>query len=157
VSGEGPETTRTVYKRESRRHFRKRVDAALENAELQRAMTTAMPGFRARRATAMEGFDFEGQRQALKARRQANLERLPELVDQFRQRLEAVSGRFHYARDAAEARRIIGEICRRAGAGIVTKSKSMATEEIELNPYLESLGMQPVETDLGEYIMQRRH
>jgi iron-sulfur cluster protein len=157
VSGEAPETTRTVYKRESRRHFRKRLRAALADEELQRAMTMAMPGFRARRDAAMAGFDFQGQRQALKERRLRNLDRLPKLVEQFKERLEAVSGQFHYARDAGEARRIIGEICRRAGAGIVTKSKSMATEEIELNPYLESLGMEPVETDLGEYIMQRRH
>jgi iron-sulfur cluster protein len=157
VSGEGPQTTRDVFKRESRRHFRKRVRAALADEELQRAMTTAMPGFRARRDAAMAGFDFEAQRQALKKRRLRNLDRLPKLVEQFRDRLEAVSGQFHYAHDAEEARQTIGEICRRAGAGIVTKSKSMATEEIELNPYLESLGMEPVETDLGEYIMQRRH
>src|SRR5437764_3885046 len=123
MSGEGPQTTRTVYKRESRRHFRKRVKAALADAELQRAMTTAMPGFRARRETAMVGFDFEGQRQALKKRRLRNLDQLPQLVEQFKERLEAVSGQFHHARDAGEARRIIGEICRRAGAGIVTKSK----------------------------------
>src|SRR5439155_18243312 len=62
---------------------------------------------------------------------------------------------FHYVRDAAEARRVIAEICQRAGAGIVTKSKSMTTEEIELNHHLEGLGMEVVETDLGEYIVQR--
>src|SRR5438874_5041884 len=143
--------------RESRRHFRKRVNAALADPELQRALTMAMPGFRARREKAMAGFDFDGQRQALKKRRLRNLDRLPKLVEEFRERLEAVSGQFHYAHDAEEARRIIGDICVNAGDGIVTKSRSMATEEIELNPYLESLGMQPVETDLGEYIMQRRH
>src|SRR5207237_2975325 len=88
-------------------------------------------------------------------RRRANLPHIPELLDQFRQRLEAVGGQFHHARTAAEARAIVAEICERAGAGIVTKSKSMATEEIELNHHLQGLGMEVVETDLGEYIIQR--
>src|SRR5439155_9220939 len=61
----------------------------------------------------------------------------------------------HQTRDAGEARWVIAEMCQRAGAGIVTKSKSMATEEIQLNHHLEGLGMEVVETDLGEYIVQR--
>ncbi|MDQ6920463.1 MAG: LUD domain-containing protein [Candidatus Dormibacteraeota bacterium] len=151
------ETTRTTYRRESRRHFRKRVDAALENPRLQQALTEAMTGLREQRRKGFESQDFETGRDELKRRRQANLDRLPELIDQFRQRLEAVGGRFHFARTDAEAREIIAGICQSAGAGIVTKSKSMATEEIFLNQHLESLGMEVVETDLGEYIVQRLH
>jgi L-lactate dehydrogenase complex protein LldF len=142
---------------ESRRHFRRRVDAALENPRLQQALTQAMTGLREMRRRGFESYDFERGREDLKRRRRANLDRLPELVEEFRRRLEAVGGQFHLALDAAEARRIIGEICQRAGAGIVTKSKSMATEEILLNAHLESLGMEVVETDLGEYIVQRLH
>ncbi|TMC07789.1 MAG: lactate utilization protein [Chloroflexi bacterium] len=140
---------------ESRRHYRKRVDDALESPRLQEALTGAMTGLRAMRERAFQSYDFETGREELKRRRRANLPRLPELVEQFRERLEAVGGKFHLAADAAEARRIIGEICREAGAGIVTKSKSMATEEIGLNGHLESLGMEVVETDLGEYMVQR--
>jgi iron-sulfur cluster protein len=140
---------------ESRRHFRKRVDAALENPRLQEALTGAMTALREMRSRGFQSYDFDAGRAELKRRRQANLDRLPELVDEFRQRLEAVGGTFHLARDAADARRIIGDICRAAGAGIVTKSKSMATEEILLNPHLEGLGMEVVETDLGEYMVQR--
>src|SRR5438105_2158095 len=141
--------------RESRRHFRHRVQEALDNPRLQQALTESMPGMRERRLRGFESMDFETGREELKRRRRANLPRLPELVEQFQQRLEAVGGRFHYVSDAAEARRVIAEICQRAGAGIVTKSKSMATEEIELNHHLEGLGMEVVETDLGEYIVQR--
>jgi L-lactate dehydrogenase complex protein LldF len=140
---------------ESRRRYRKRVDAALENPRLQEAMTGAMTALRTMRERGFQSYDFEAGREELKQRRQANLRRLPELVEQFRERLEAVGGQFHLAADAAEARRIIGDICRSAGAGIVTKSKSMATEEIGLNGHLESLGMEVVETDLGEYMVQR--
>jgi iron-sulfur cluster protein len=151
------ETSRTTYRRESRRHFRKRVDAALENPRLQQALTEAMTGLREMRRKGFESQDFEAGREELKRRRQANLGRLPELMDQFRQRLEAVGGQFHLARTDSEAREIIAGICQAAGAGIVTKSKSMATEEIFLNQHLESLGMEVVETDLGEYIVQRLH
>ena len=116
-----------------------------------------MVGLRGRRAKAFQDYDFASGRADLKRRRQANLDRLPELVEEFRQRLEEADGQFHYARDAEEARSIIGEICRRAGPGVVTKSKSMATEEIMLNPFLESMGMEVVETDLGERMVQLTH
>lgn len=142
---------------ETRRHFRHRVEAALADPGLQRALTENMPAIRGRRDRAFESFDFEAGRDELKRRRRANLDRLPELIQEFRERLEAAQGVFHLARDADEARRIIGDICRNAGAGIVTKSKSMATEEIDLNEHLQELGMEVVETDLGEYMVQRLH
>src|SRR5262249_48371358 len=117
---------------ESRRHFRARVDDALENPRLQQALTEAMTSLRAVRERGFQSYDFETGREELKRRRRETLPRLPELVEQFRQRIEAVGGQFHFARDATEARQIVGQICERAGAGIVTKSKSMATEEIGL-------------------------
>jgi L-lactate dehydrogenase complex protein LldF len=151
------ETGRTTYQHESRRHFRQRVDSALANPRLQQALTEAMTGLRELRRKGFESQDFEAGREELKRRRHANLARLPELQGEFRERLEAVGGQFHLARDDAQAREIIAGICQSAGAGIVTKSKSMATEEIFLNQHLESLGMEVVETDLGEYIVQRLH
>jgi len=60
----------------------------------------------------------------------------------------------HWARDAAEACDIIGGIAERRGARTVVKSKSMASEEIHLNAALARRGIEPVETDLGEYIVQ---
>ena len=120
-------------------------------------MTSAMTGLRGKRDRAFQSLDFTAGRAELKRRRRENLDRLPELVDEFRQRLEEVGGVFHLARDAAEARQIIAAICTAAGARIVTKSKSMATEEIFLNPHLEALGIEVVETDLGERIVQLTH
>src|SRR5713226_5902339 len=131
---------------ESRRHFSRRVNRALDDPKLQGALIHAMTGLRTRRNAAFASFDFETGRADLKQRRRANLERLPELVERFSERLEAVGGKAHFAKDAAQAREIIGQICWNAAAGqhrpVVTKVKSMATEEIELNPYLESLGME---------------
>jgi len=152
---------------ESRRHFARRVDKALDNPSLQRALTSGLTGIRARRDRAFESFDFATGREELKKRRRANLDNLPELADQFKQRMEAAGGVVHYAKDAAEAREIIGRICTQAGGAsgsrgaagrmVVTKVKSMASEEIELNPYLERLGMEVVETDLGERMVQLTH
>src|SRR2546429_6490958 len=123
-----------------------------------------MIGLRGRRNKAFESFDFARGRAELKRRRLANLDRLPELLDQFTQRLAAVGGVVHLAKDAAEAREIIGQLCWNAGSGVpagtrmvVTKVKSMAGGEIELNPYLENLGMEVVETDLGERMVQLTH
>ncbi|MDQ6771623.1 MAG: LUD domain-containing protein [Candidatus Dormibacteraeota bacterium] len=140
---------------ETRRHFRRRVREALADPSLQRAQTTSLPALRQRRAAAFQSFDFAAGREELKGRRRANLDHLPELLNRFRINLEAVGGVFHMCHDAAEARQVVGEICVAAGAKLVTKSKSMATEEIGLNQHLEGLGIEPVETDLGEFIMQR--
>jgi L-lactate dehydrogenase complex protein LldF len=149
---------------ESRAHFSRRVNEALGDEKLQGALIQAMTGLRGRRNIAFESFDFEKGRADLKRRRQANLDRLPELLEQFTQRLSAVGGVVHFANDAAEAREVIGQICFNAGSGlpagkrmVVTKTKSMATEEIELNKYLEGLGMEVVETDLGERMVQLTH
>jgi iron-sulfur cluster protein len=124
----------------------------------------ALTHLRARRDAAFETFDFQKGRADLKRRRQANLDRLPELLEQFTTRLEAVGGKVHLATDAAHAREIIGQICAGAATGlppgspmVVTKVKSMAGEEIEINPYLERLGMEVVETDLGERMVQLTH
>src|SRR5258708_26365772 len=116
-----------------------------------------MTGIRARRDAGFADFDFIKGREDLKQRRRANLDRMPELARQFAERLEAAGGQVHFAADAAEARDIIGHLCvnaaaehaPRAGARpVVTKVKSMASEEIELNPYLEALAMALVATDL---------
>ena len=149
---------------ESRRHFARRVNRALDNPSLQKALVEAMTGLRARRNAAFQSYDFEAGRADLKRRRQANLDRLPELAAQFTERLSAVGGEVHFAKDAAEARAIIAEICRNASGSVpagkrmvVTKSKSMASEEIDLNEHLEALGMEVVETDLGERMVQLTH
>ncbi|MDQ4081437.1 MAG: LUD domain-containing protein, partial [Actinomycetota bacterium] len=63
-------------------------------------------------------------------------------------------GVVHRCATAEEARRVVVEICRNAGARVAAKSKSMASEEIGLNEALEEAGVKPVETDLGEYILQ---
>ncbi|MCC2546065.1 iron-sulfur cluster-binding protein [Hymenobacter sp. BT175] len=73
---------------------------------------------------------------------------------QFEENFTRQGGRVIWARDAAEALHEIGRIMQRKHARTVVKAKSMTTEEIHLNPYLEKNGIESVETDLGEYIVQ---
>ena len=101
---------------ESRLHFAGRVRHALNDENLQRALTSAMTGIRGRRDAGFADFDFTKGREDLKRRRRANLDRLPELARQFAERLEAVGGQVHFAADAAEARDIIGQLCWNAAA-----------------------------------------
>ncbi|MEJ2138246.1 MAG: LutB/LldF family L-lactate oxidation iron-sulfur protein [Gammaproteobacteria bacterium] len=96
----------------------------------------------------------------LKARatavRRRSIAGMAEYLQQFERNVLANGGRVHWAADGSEANEIIGRICRDAQARLVTKSKSMVTEEIELVPALELAGFEVVETDLGEYIIQLR-
>jgi len=87
------------------------------------------------------------------------LEHLDELLNRLVENCEKQGIQVHRAEDAAEANKIILQIAKRAapGGGVVTKAKSMATEEIHLNEHLEHAGYEPVETDLGEYVVQIDH
>jgi L-lactate dehydrogenase complex protein LldF len=81
-----------------------------------------------------------------------------ENMDVYLTRLEAAllsaGGHVHWAETAEEARRVVIQIAKEHNVRTVVKSKSMATEEIELNHALEAAGIQAIETDLGEYIIQ---
>jgi L-lactate dehydrogenase complex protein LldF len=137
--------------------FRASARAALKNPRLQGALAHLKEGFQVRRAKAFAALpDPEALREAGSAIREGALSRLDELLVQFEAKVQAAGGEVHWAQDAAEARKIVTNILADCGARTVTKGKSMVTEEIELNAHLTAHGIQPVETDLGEYIIQLR-
>lgn len=137
--------------------FTKGVHTALEDENLQSALANLKEGFQVKRAHAFEKLhDWEGLRRAGAAIRENALARLPELLERFESNVRSAGGHIHWARDAREAREIIAALLKERNAKSVTKGKSMVAEEIELNPYLEAQGITPVETDLGEYIIQLR-
>ena len=86
--------------------------------------------------------------------RRETLGDLEKYLGQLTRSVEGAGGHVHRAATPAGAREIIGAIARRHGVGLAVKSKSMVTEEIALTPYLEERGVEVVETDLGEYIVQ---
>lgn len=86
--------------------------------------------------------------------KQHTLENLDTYLTRTEASLQKNGVQVHYARDTTEARKVIGDLLKERNAKSVVKSKSMATEEIELNAYLEEIGIESVETDLGEFIVQ---
>ena len=86
--------------------------------------------------------------------RQATISDLETQVEKFAQKAKENGFIIHRAADAAEARGIVLEIAKSRGAKLISKSKSMMSEEIDLNPAMEAADIEVVETDLGEYIVQ---
>lgn len=135
----------------------------LGNAQLRRNLGRATQTIRTKRLAAIrECADWEDLRIAGSALKRDALARLPELLDQLERNVEARGGHVHWARDANEANRIVEGIVRGAADGDeaiteVVKVKSMATQEIGLNEYLEARGITPIETDLAELIVQLDH
>ena len=86
--------------------------------------------------------------------KQHTLENLPRYLEQAEASFQRNGATVHWAVDGDEANGIVLEIMRRRNAKKIVKSKSMVTEEIELLPFLESHGLEAIETDLGEYIVQ---
>jgi L-lactate dehydrogenase complex protein LldF len=84
------------------------------------------------------------------------LARLPDYLEQFEANATALGAVVHWAHDAQEHNEIVLRILQDNQVQRVVKSKSMLTEECHLNPYLESHGIQVVDTDLGEWIVQLR-
>jgi L-lactate dehydrogenase complex protein LldF len=137
--------------------FKENAREALGNANLQKALTLMRSGFPERRAAAIARLpEFEALREEAKAIKNHVLEHLDSYLETFEQQVTARGGQVHWCRTPQEARETVLAICRRLDAKTVTKGKTMIAEEIALNDYLEENGVTPVETDLGEYIIQIR-
>jgi L-lactate dehydrogenase complex protein LldF len=130
----------------------------LRNSQLRKNIAHAIDVIQGKRARLVEEKpDWQELRTAAAAIRTHVLENLGFYLEQFESRCTAAGGVVHWAADAAEARRIILEILRQENASEVIKIKTMTSAEIQLNPYLEQNGIQPVETDLAEVILQLGH
>src|SRR6266852_6874312 len=138
--------------------FPANVRVGLADPTLRRALGMASTGFPARRAEAIARLpEFEALREEGKAIKDHTLAHLDFYLELYEKNVAASGGQVHWARNAAEARAAVLEICRAVDAKVVTKGKSMVAEEIALNDHLEANGITPIETDLGEYIIQLRH
>lgn len=135
--------------------FRAGAAEAIGDPRLQVALEGATGRFRSHRSTVLAELpDLEALRDHFKAMRSATLGRLAYHLQDFEQQATAAGAHVHWAIDGAAACRIVAEIAQENGSRLVTKSKSMATEEIHLNQALQAAGIETVETDLGEWIIQ---
>ena len=129
--------------------------SALEDTQLRGALRNATSLFRQRRLVAAQSLEnWEELRSLARSIKDEVLLHLDKYLDEFAIRAEARGAVVHWARDAAEANELICRIATERQAKTVVKSKSMVTEEIHLNKALEQSGIDAIETDLGEYIIQ---
>jgi len=135
--------------------FRENTVRALGDSALRAAMKQAADTFGTKRADAFAPVaDLEALRDRASAIREVVLANLPMYVDRFVAAATRAGAVVHRASDAATAREIVRKILADRGARRIVKGKSMVSEEVDLNSRLEAAGMEVVETDLGEYIIQ---
>jgi L-lactate dehydrogenase complex protein LldF len=138
--------------------FKENAHRALGDPNLQAALGMLKRDFAGRRGAAVARLpEFERLRDEGRAIKDHVLAHLDLYLEAFERNVTALGGQIHWAADAAEARDQVLSICRAVGARTVTKGKSMIAEEIGINDHLENNGITPIETDLGEYIIQLRH
>jgi L-lactate dehydrogenase complex protein LldF len=137
--------------------FKANATRALNDAPLQQALTHVRTKFIDKRLQAIEALpEFDALREAARDLKNHVLSRLDEYLVEFEGNVLKRGGHVHWCATPAEARQVILDLCRRANAKTVTKGKTMVGEEIGINDHLAAHGIEPIETDLGEYIIQLR-
>lgn len=135
--------------------FSRRVDKALKDPVLQKAVPISQDRLRQGRIEAGEVLgNVEEWRERAEEIRRHTIENLDSYLEQLAENVRKHGGHVHFAGDANEAVQIIQQIAHEKKVRTAVKSKSMVTEEIGLNRVLEEMGIDVAETDLGEYIIQ---
>ena len=138
--------------------FKANASRALADVNLQSALQKTRTGFIDKRLAAIDKLpEFERLRDNARDIKNHTLAHLDLYLEEYERKVRAAGGHVHFARTADEARAIVLDLCRQFAAKSVAKGKSMISEEIGLNQALEAEGIKPVETDLGEYIIQLRN
>src|SRR3954469_7347109 len=135
--------------------FKETAKAKLADANLQAALNKLQTNFVAGRAARVAELDnFEAIRDAAANIRQRALDHLDVYLEEFERNATAAGAVVHWAETTQDVNRIVCELARQYGVKKAVKSKSMVSEECALNDALEAVGVEVVETDLGEYILQ---
>jgi L-lactate dehydrogenase complex protein LldF len=136
-------------------NFKARVAAKLNDPVLQANLKVSKGKFVDKRALSIQELpEFDATREAARAIRDRVLANLDVWLEEFERNATARGAQVLWARDGAEVCRLVVDLARRHGVAKIVKSKSMLSEEAGLNAALEAAGVLPVETDLGEYILQ---
>jgi len=137
--------------------YQHKIANALGDPKLQLAIYSATGRLAdgRRRTVSTEAFpDYQELRQHAHEIKKHTLNHLDFYLQELERNVEARGGRVIWARDGQEARAFIRNLARERATNLIVKSKSMTTEEIHLNEHLAQDGIEAVETDLGEYILQ---
>jgi len=134
--------------------FIKKIEEALEDKTLYNNLHTFSTNIRKTYKSVYEGLDFNLLRSKVNKSKEFSREERLELFEQFKQNVEKSGAKVYQAESSIDACKYITSICKNHNADYIVKSKSMTAEEIGLNKYLEANGLHPIETDLGEWILQ---
>ena len=135
--------------------FPKAAHRELQNVQLRANLRNATDTIRAKRAHVVgELPDWENLRTAGRAIKEDVLANLGQYLEQFEAEVTAAGGEVHWARNASEANAVVAAVAQRHGARDVVKVKSLTTDEIGLNTALRDAGIEALETDLAELILQ---
>ncbi len=140
--------------RQRSRDYRARIDAALSATRQQDALHRFGDAYLEARQKALEDLDFEALREGIAELKDEVGRHRQQYLDQFIELAEKAGAQVVRAADASAANDYIVQLARRRGAKLAVKSKSMASEEIGLNQALRTAGVEALETDLGEWIVQ---
>ena len=139
------------------RDFIPASSVSIRDPQLRRALQRVGTGFDGARREAIEEVSpqaWEAWREEARAVKAHTLDHLDYYLEMLSRNVERNGGQVHFAVDAAEANAIVSGIVQARGVQVVTKGKSMVSEELDLNHVLENAGVEVYETDLGEYIIQ---
>ena len=137
--------------------FKANARRALDDENLQLALRGGRNGFVSKRAAARDKLpEFDDLRDQARDIKNHVLANLDLYLEEYEKKVVESGGHVHWAETAEDARNIVLDICRKADAKIVNKGKTMISEECGINDFLADNGIKPVETDLGEYIIQLR-
>jgi L-lactate dehydrogenase complex protein LldF len=135
--------------------FKRRAAKVVANPFLRKSFRGAMDFLIAKRAAQFPDPELlERQRTLAEEIRRYSLSRLPALLEQLEANLVKNGVKVHWAENADEANAIILGICRQHDARLMVKGKSMVSEEVELNHAMDAAGIEALESDMGEYIVQ---
>ena len=138
--------------------FQQDTFAALNNPQLRRNFKRAMGGLMEKRqAVFADGEEWQELRELGRSIRANALRKLPALLEQLEANCSKNGIQVHWAESVDEANALVLEIAQRHQVKSVVKGKSMVSEEMELNHFLEQHGIEALEADLGEYIIQVDH
>lgn len=136
------------------KEFKRSIDRALKNDNITGALGRFSEAYIIGRAKAFEGIDFEELRTRIAEIKGYAAEHLDELADEFKRNAEAKGAKVFRTDDPEKVKEYILKLAQDKGVKKIVKSKSMASEEIHLNPFLKQAGIEVKETDLGEWIIQ---
>ncbi len=138
--------------------FDEKIHTTLADANLQLAIYTSTARLKQGRIDSTDALpDYQDLRTQANALKKHAIDNLDYYLEQFERNVEAHGGKVVYCKDGTEVADFVLSLARKRAAKLIVKSKSMTTEEVDLNERLEHHGLESVETDLGEYILQLAH